>query len=212
MGDGRVALILDVVGLAQMANVVSGVRGRALTEKAPGASEESAVNRHSLLLFATTDGSRMAIPLAEVARLEEFPRSSLERVGASDVVQYRGEILPLLNVTQELRRLARGDRSRGRSNPSGHSRGSGYTTDSPANDATQVVVYAGGGRRVGLVVASILDIVEEEIVIRSEANRPGVLFTAVVQGRVTEFLDVSGISGSTAPQSRREAAGAGVVE
>ena len=38
MGDGKVALILDVLGLAQQANVVSGVRERGLTEKAAGAA------------------------------------------------------------------------------------------------------------------------------------------------------------------------------
>ena len=32
-GDGRVALILDVLGLAQRANVVSEVRDRAVTDK-----------------------------------------------------------------------------------------------------------------------------------------------------------------------------------
>jgi two-component system chemotaxis sensor kinase CheA len=57
----------------------------------------------------------------------------------------------------------------------------------------QVVVYAGEGRRAGLVVGSILDIVEETLASRSRANRPGVVFTAVVQGRVTEFLDVEGL-------------------
>jgi two-component system chemotaxis sensor kinase CheA len=208
MGDGRVALILDVVGLAQKANVVSGARGRALAERAHGSGGESTADRQSLLLFATTDGSRMAIPLAQVARLEEFPRSSLERVGASDVVQYRGEILPLLNVDRELRRLARGDHPRGRRSATDRPRGNGR----PDDDTTQVVVYAGGGRRVGLVVGSILDIVEEEVVTRSEANRPGVQFTAVVQGRVTEFLDVSAIVRLNAPLSLPEPAGAGLAE
>ena len=42
----------------------------------------------------------------------------------------------------------------------------------------------------GLVVGQILDIVEATITTRSTATRPGVLFTAVVQDRVTEFLDV----------------------
>jgi two-component system chemotaxis sensor kinase CheA len=212
MGDGRVALILDVVGLAQMANVVSGARGRTLTEKAPAAGDESGATRQSLLVFATTDGGRMAIPLAQVARLEVFPRSSLERVGAGEVVQYRGAILPLLNVARELRRLARGDRPRGRPNATGRRHGGDVPSDGATGDAAQVVVFSGGGRRVGLVVASIVDIVDEEVVARSEAGRPGVLFTAVVQGRVTEFLDVNGILGSAALTPLREPAGAGLAE
>jgi two-component system chemotaxis sensor kinase CheA len=79
MGDGRVALILDVLGIAQRSHVVSGVRGRALADK-PGAAAE-AVKRESLLLFDPGDGGQMAVPLALVARLEEFPRSALERAG-----------------------------------------------------------------------------------------------------------------------------------
>ena len=82
MGDGKVALILDVLGLAQRANVVSGVRERALSEKPAGAAEPAG-DRQTVLLFATRDGGRMAIPLSLVARLEEFPRSALERVGAA---------------------------------------------------------------------------------------------------------------------------------
>ena len=181
MGDGRVALILDVVGLAQRANVVTGARGRGAIEKTTGADGEPTANRESLLLFAATDGSRMAIPLAQVARLEEFPRASLERVGESHVVQYRGDILPLLDVARavgssEVRLGAAG----------GHDA-----------DPVPVVVYANRGRRVGLVVGDILDIVDEVIVTRADGNRPGVLSTAVVQGRVTEFPDLGLIIGKS---------------
>ena len=80
MGDGKVALILDVLGLAQRANVVSGVRERSLSEKAAAAPEQQAIARPSCC-SPTGDGGRMAIPLSVVARLEEFPRSALERVG-----------------------------------------------------------------------------------------------------------------------------------
>ena len=52
MGDGKVALILDVLGLAQRANVVSGARERALTEKPAGAAEPAG-DRQTVLLFAT---------------------------------------------------------------------------------------------------------------------------------------------------------------
>jgi two-component system chemotaxis sensor kinase CheA len=202
MGDGRVALILDVVGLAQRANVVTAARGRALTERAAAAADESAARRQSLLLFAATDGSRMAIPLDQVARLEEFPRDALERTGSQAVVQYRGEILPLLDVARALRRLARADGPRARARANGRPRDNGES----GGDTTQVIVYAGAGRRVGLVVGGILDIVAEEVATRSRANRPGVLYTAVVQGRVTEFLDVAAVLGAGSPDPADEPA------
>jgi two-component system chemotaxis sensor kinase CheA len=194
MGDGKVALILDVLGLAQRANVVSGVRERTLSEK-PASVAEPTADRQTVLLFATHDGGQMAIPLSLVARLEEFPRSALERVGPQDVVQYRNEILPLIHVSRALR-----PRRRQANNGRPHSRRRANSAPAAgASDTVQVVVYASQGRRVGLVVDRILDIAEETLVSRSEAHRPGVLFTAVVQGRVTEFLDVEGILRGTDP-------------
>ncbi len=192
MGDGKVALILDVLGLAQKAHVVTGVRERTLGDKA-SAVAEPAGDRQTVLLCATADAGHLAIPLALVARLEEFPRSALERAGAQDVVQYRGEILPLIHVARALRRQ-RGAKNR--------RFGKVRRTASPPSDSgetVQVVVYAGKGRRVGLVVGTILDIVEETLVSRGPASRPGVLFTAVIQGRVTEFLDIEGIIQSADP-------------
>jgi two-component system chemotaxis sensor kinase CheA len=187
MGDGKVALILDVLGLARRANVVAGVRERALAEKATSAVGPAA-DRQTVLLFATREGGQMAIPLSLVDRLEEFPRSALEKVGPFDVVQYRNEILPLVHVARALRLRRQpmngkpGFRRRTPSAPKRHE-----------SDTVQVVVYAGKDQRVGLVVDRILDIAEETLISRSRAQRPGVLFTAVVQGRVTEFLDLEGI-------------------
>jgi two-component system chemotaxis sensor kinase CheA len=200
MGDGRVALILDVLGLAQRAGVVSGVRERALAEKA--AAAEQAGDCQTVLLFAA-GGGRMAIPLDQVARLEEFPRSVVERVGSRDVVQYRGAILPLVPVARVLREQDNGGhdgKPRRRSNGPAGAAGDG---------SVQVVVYAGGGRRIGLVVGRILDIVEAPIETRSRASRPGVLFTAVVQDRVTEFLDTEAVIRAADPTFFETPAAAG---
>jgi two-component system chemotaxis sensor kinase CheA len=178
LGDGRAALILDVLSLAQRAKVVSGVRERALSENPVGPTASN-VDRQTVLLFATLDGGRMAIPLSLVDRLEEFPRSAIERTGIREVVQYRDEILPLVDLSRVIRRRNKTKRP---------------TADRPPvpgpSDPVQVIVIAHNGRRVGMVVERILDIAEETQVSRSAAYRPGVLFTAVIQNRVTEFLDV----------------------
>src|SRR5262249_48084278 len=94
MGDGRVALILDIFGLAQRAGAVSGLQSRVVAE--PRAIAERPAERPGVLLVQGRDGGRMAIPLSKVARLEEFPRRRIERVADRSVVQYRGQILPLL--------------------------------------------------------------------------------------------------------------------
>jgi two-component system chemotaxis sensor kinase CheA len=185
MGDGRVALILDVLGLAQRAGVLSETRERERADQPvalPGATAE----RQTVLLFAAPGGGRMAVPLSQVARLEEFPRPLVERAGGRTVVQYRGEIMPLVHVSRVLGR--RRTKARGPGRP-------------PARklDTVPVVVYAGAGRLAGLVVGRILDVVDTTVGARSAADRPGVLFTAVIQDRVTEFLDVDGIIRAAEP-------------
>ncbi len=93
MGDGRGALIIDVLGLAQQTNIVSEVRSRNASnheEKAKGG--EKGNNRQALLLIQVGEHGQMAIPLELVARLEVFTPSSVEHSGFQNVTQYRGEI------------------------------------------------------------------------------------------------------------------------
>ncbi|HZZ77338.1 MAG TPA: chemotaxis protein CheA [Gemmataceae bacterium] len=185
MGDGQVALILDVMGLAQRARVLSDMRVRTTSDK-PAPHIEPKEERQSILLVAAADGTRMAIPLTSVSRLEEFPRSALEKVGARSVVQYGDKIMPLIDVSRALR-LKRNGRSNG---ANGH-----HATA----DTIQVVVHGSGDRSVGLAVGSFVDIVEESYSSRTQSDRPHVLFSAVVQGRVTEFLDVESVIRAAAP-------------
>jgi chemotaxis protein histidine kinase CheA len=101
MGDGRAALILDVVGLAQNASILSEVRDRALAETAEESTEKQdqvAIEKQTFLLFAGPDDGRMALPLGALARLEEFPAPLVEKSGNEWVVQYRGKILPLIRL------------------------------------------------------------------------------------------------------------------
>jgi two-component system chemotaxis sensor kinase CheA len=178
MGDGKVALILDVLGLAQRASVITETRDRALTEKPAEAS--AAEEKQTFLLFAGPGDSRMAIPLSTLARLEEFPVAQVEMSGSQWVTQYRGQILPLvrLNVVLEERR----NKLRALQAPP--------TADS---GPIQVLVLNHDGRSFGLVVDRILDIVEDRADVRSAATRPSVLYSVVVGDRVTEMLDIPAI-------------------
>ena len=174
MGDGKVVLILDVFGLAQRAGAISDRQDWPAGESRPAALPVA--DRPSVLLAEASDGGRIAIPLSQVVRLEEFPGSRVERAGGRLVVQYDGQILPLLDLDDLLRAAADGTRlpSRGRSN----------------DEAIQVVVYRGAERCVGLIVARILDIVQWDSDVEGPRPGPGVERTGVLQGRVTEVLDV----------------------
>ena len=72
MGDGQVALILDALGLAQRANVISEVHDHNVSRITKSRTEKTSGNRQTLLLFQPGAEGRMAIPFSLVARLEEF--------------------------------------------------------------------------------------------------------------------------------------------
>jgi two-component system, chemotaxis family, sensor kinase CheA len=170
MGDGRVALILDVAGLAERAGVASSERRIALEDEARQRAQQP-VDSEQLLLFRSGQTVRMAIPLAAVARLEEFARGRIEHVGGEEVVQYRGQILPLVHLS-EVFGLPRGE-----------------------SEMLQVLVHANGTRQVGFVVDAIEDVIEQQIVSSRRGGRAGTLGSAVIQGRVTEILDAEAVRG-----------------
>jgi two-component system chemotaxis sensor kinase CheA len=179
MGDGKVALILDVLGLAQRASVVSELREHGLGEKDGSSSSDAGLEKRRYLLFEGPGGSRMAMPLDTLARLEELPATDVEKAGKQWVAQYRGDILPLINLDYALverRRRARAAEARLRA------------TDSDA--PLQVLVCNYEGRSVGLVVEQILDIIEDSAEVKYPASRPGVLYSTVISERVTELIDI----------------------
>ncbi len=178
MGDGRVALILDILGIAQQASVMSQTHDRAMGQLGV-VKEDKVSHRQTLLLFLTRDGRRMAIPLSIVARLEEFPRQSLERFGANQVVQYRGRILPLIDIVD----LVGG---------AGGFGGMSDETVSASADTIHVVVYAEGERSIGVVVGQILDIVDE-VVDTSATTRGAIAGCAVIQQKVTELVNLQAL-------------------
>jgi two-component system, chemotaxis family, sensor kinase CheA len=177
MGDGRVALILDALGLAQAANVVSEGRGHAVTEKEAQVSAAT-TQKQTMLVFECGANGRLAMDLSLVARLEEFKPEMVETSGGLQVVQYRGQIMPLIPVA-ELLHMAGGKNG--------------------ATEAMQVVVYSEKGRSVGLVVDRILDIVEDTIVCQQPSKHDGLLGSAVIQQKVTDLLDVRSLVRASNP-------------
>ena len=180
MGDGRVALILDVLGFAQRANVVSEGRdrGTADADARQDANGGRGTERRSVLLLQHGENGRMAIDLGAVARLEEFEVSALEIAGTQETVQYRGEIMPLIRLSDVLQTK--------------------HKVAPTEERSLQVVVCAEKGRNIGLVVDGILDIVDEAFVLERKTGCIGVLGSAVIQKKITDIVDVAGVLAAAA--------------
>lgn len=170
MGDGTVALILDIVGLGKRAGAISELSDQAMVDKGTVQHLEENDLR-TLLVLGIGENTRVAIPLSEVARLEQLPRKTIEYMGTKEVVQYRGEIMPLIKVSRAL----------------------GVSEVMQDTDVLHVVVYSANSQSVGLVVDNILDVAEGAVEIKREDKRAGVLGTMVFQKHVTDLIDVEEI-------------------
>lgn len=169
MGDGSVALILDVIGLAQQANVVAELRDHAVSQL-HARVDEKAGNEAAWLLVRIGEEGRVAIPLTGVDRLEEFAVSAVEHSGGNEVVQYRDQIMPLVRLSNLLN-LAPGT----------------------PREVVPVIVSSKHGRSIGMVVDKIEDVTEQRVERNRTGDRLFLRGSAVLQQKVTDLLDVDAV-------------------
>ncbi len=100
MGDGRIALILDVSNLAKMARLTSIDGTDRANEVALAAAElmRAQKDKQALLIFRSSEHEQFAVPLNQVERIEKIKRSEIEDMGGRRVMQYRGGSLALITV------------------------------------------------------------------------------------------------------------------
>jgi two-component system chemotaxis sensor kinase CheA len=164
LGDGKVALILNVMGLAQQA----AMQQQPTRTTAPEAAQDDCP---LILIVLGPENTRMGICLTHDTRLERVPSQHIQQIGSQYVMQYRDRIACLIDLelffTGNIRPLAELD------------------------DVVPIVVMTlDTNRTVGLVVHQILDIVAEPLTVTGAANRLGVQCYATVQGQITEILDL----------------------
>lgn len=175
LGDGTVALILDAKGLAGLAGISTEERASTSEKSTPPSVEQKigSTDWERLLLAESEAGARFAIPLCQVSHLERFPIAVIQRVGAREVADYGGQILPLLRLSSL---FPGGDEVADQHRPSIH-----------------VVVCSKGGRTTGLIVGRIVDIVDQTAKLESVDQRRGVMGTCMIDRKMTDVLDVPAI-------------------
>jgi two-component system chemotaxis sensor kinase CheA len=168
MGDGRVALILDVVGLARIAGVVDlgqDAAGQSVTESEE--TEEGESNGFGDYLVCDVDHDRqVAVSLPDIARLEEIPAAAIQTSTGQPVVPYRNHIMPLLHLER--------------------------TGDIPASvhGTVPVVVHSVGRRYVGLMVNRIVDIATADQELDTSQRQTAMRGRTLIGGRVLDIVDI----------------------
>jgi two-component system chemotaxis sensor kinase CheA len=164
LGDGSVIMIIDPNGIAQAIGT-STAASEANEEEAEAQHRAANENTISLLVFRAGSPEPKAVPLSLVTRLEEVDAKKIEFSNGRHLVQYRGQLMPLVRVDESAAIKSEGSQP--------------------------LLVFSDEGRSMGLVVDEIVDIVEDKLDIEVASKTPGVLGSAVVKGHATEILDVA---------------------
>ncbi len=163
LGDGSVIMIIDPNGAAQAfgSTVTSHM---AAAEAAEGQPATTAEQNTSLLVFRAGSSQLKAVPLALITRLEEIDARKIELSNGRHMVQYRGQLMPLVSMNESVRVKGEG--------------------------AQPLLVFSDGSRSMALVVDEIVDIVEDRLDIQVASENAGVLGSAIIKGQATEIIDV----------------------
>jgi len=166
MGDGEVALILDIVRLAEINQIKLAQHHNKADELAN--SEIAKKTIQTFLLFSVHPKEQLAIPMQLVSRIETFNRNSMQRVGGREVIEYNGAILPLLRFEKDLPASSL--------NP---------------DDSISVIIFTIDGKKVGLVVSKIIDIIDSDAEIDTVALQDSALFgSTLINSKVTLIIDI----------------------
>lgn len=162
LGDGSVIMILDPNGIAgEVGEVVAADHMEAAEAHQQITSDQ---DRETLLLFKGGDDVPKAVPLALVARLEEIEGENIEYSNGKPITQYRGKLMPLIPVADNIEVKAESGRQ-------------------------PVLVFTDGDRSMGLVVNEIIDIIEDRLSIELGSEKKGVFGSAIISGSATDIID-----------------------
>ncbi len=167
MGDGRVALILDISSLAQMADLTAITRKKPM-KKAVTDKKKQANEKVALLTFRNDETEYFAAPLNLVERIERIKLSDIEEVGNSKVVQYRGGALPLFEISQgaEVKSL-------------------------PEREQQEVIVFKVKNKELGLMVTPPVDALEIALKIdESTLSQACITGSMIINEKTTLLIDI----------------------
>lgn len=154
LGDGSVALILDVAGIAKLAQISSGMKEVAHQLHEKNQDKYKSENQE-YLFFNLSSPTRHALVLGYVHRLEEFKKSDIEYSAKKPVLRYRGTLLPLISVNEQL----------------------GYDASKDfESDIVPVMVVKKGDLYYGLVIQQVADIVATHAVLDTEVVKHAKVF------------------------------------
>jgi two-component system chemotaxis sensor kinase CheA len=175
MGDGSVVLILDLRGITMAADIPALTRRagdlQSTSEKPRDVVQESS----RYLVCETHNGHRVAVPLNQVQRLENFLQSEIDAAADSSFVKRNGELTQLIDPDQVL-----------------------HTSEELGKETVGlslvgiILPHELGNK--ALAVRRIIDVETGHGPLEKTGTKSGLLGTLLVGGSATEVMDIVAVS------------------
>lgn len=174
MGDGSVALILDIQGVAEHSGATRLNQNKDL--KSQLTAKATIEEKTEFLFFKLSHPGTFSVPLILVQRLEEFCHDEVEISGTESMVKYRGSLLPLIDLNKYL----------------------AHKVDNKVHHGQEkfsVIVVSKHNRSFGLVVNEIIDLLSSANEVTPHLKEmKGVLGTIIFNDKmIVTVLDALGI-------------------
>lgn len=172
VGDGDMALILDLVGVAQLEHVTIDIEtDDSLLRNNSG--EEQVVYRE-YMQFDLFSRKKFCVNLSCVSRLEEFQTSNVQFTGDIPLIRYREDFLPLIHVERML-----------------NLSGTNLQEILEAQEVINVIVVHRNNQQFGLVVKNIKDIgLTSEQIYEELSDREGIIGSVYIEEKTMTLVDV----------------------
>jgi len=187
MGDGTLAMILAVPGIAEIAELsFSAIEEENLAIEARREQLERKGETQSLLLFRNGTRELFALNLQLVTRVEKVRTAELERIGEKEFLKYQDSSMRVVRLHDFL--------------PVG--------SPELETEFVHVVVPDLTGCPIGIVATEVVDVMETNVMLDKENLRgPGILGSAVIDGRLAILLDIYSLFEAADPEFAQRHAG-----
>lgn len=180
LGDGRVALILDIGGIGEHAKLEKPA-DRDIRDQLDETASQNAETQ-SVLLFTNDPSEHFAVPMSQVKRIERVTADQIHTVGGRPILQYRNSSLPLLQIEGHINARPR-----------------------PELKRLYVVVFTMNGMEIGLIVPRIVDIRQISTNIDTvQFREPGILGSLVVDQKTVRVLDAYTLATLAHPEWQKQ--------
>ncbi|MEM7672689.1 MAG: chemotaxis protein CheW, partial [Verrucomicrobiota bacterium] len=165
MGDGSVAMILDIQGIANLASIES----QDFADEEEDAEAESGEAIQQILAFRNHPSERFAISLPLVSRIERISKSQLERIGDNEFIKHRDTSLRVIRLED-------------------------YVNITPYSEEIEnytLIIPKLVCKPIGILVSEVEDAVSTRVRLDTDSVRTeGAIGSAIIDNELTLFVDI----------------------